>query len=300
MTDDSSHTPASANAAVTGRFHLGCAVWGHPGWVGPVFPERTPQRANLTEYCRRFTTVEGNSLFYALPGSETLERWRDTMPEGFLLLPKLPRDLTHEGALCAKPELRNLVLERLTVLGERLGPVFLQLPPSYGPERFDDLLTFLDDWPAGAPPLFVEVRHLGWFGERVAPRLHEALREHGIGRVILDTRPIYAFGDDPQRDNPRKKPRLPVPVEPPARRVMLRFVGHPERERNEPWLERWAELLDGWLREGRDVFAFCHCPVEDHSPFLARRLQELLEARGSPVPPMPWNELDEPRQARLF
>jgi len=283
------------------RFHLGCAVWGHPGWVGPVFPDGTPQTRFLEEYGKRFRAVEGNSFFYATPSSETLQRWAEVMPPGFRVLPKLPRELTHEGLLCAKPSLRDAVLERLPLLGAHLGPVFLQLPPSYGPLFFDDLLAFLDTWPSDAPPLLTEVRHLDWFAPDMAPRLHEALAERGVGRVILDTRPVYAFGDDPQRHSPRKKPRLPVPVEPPAERVMLRFIGHPERERNERWLPRWAELIDGWLRAGHEVFAFCHCPIEDHSPFIARRLQALLEARGASVPPLPWNTLDEPpRQARLF
>lgn len=289
------------DAAVSpGAFRLGCALWAHPGWVGPVYPERTPQRAQLEQYVKRFTAVEGNSIFYALPSTETLQRWHEAMPPGFRLLPKLPRDLTHEGPLCARPELLALVLSRLTALGEHLGPVFLQLPPGYGPLLFDDLARFLDGWPHDAPPLLVELRHLDWFAPDVAPRLYELLRERGVGRVILDTRPIYAFGDDPQRDSPRKKPALPVPVEPPASRIMLRFVGHPERERNERWLPRWAELIDGWLREGRDVFAFCHCPVEDHSPFLVRRLQQLLEQRGAPVPALPWDGLNEGRQTRLF
>lgn len=284
-----------------GGFHLGCAVWGHPGWVGPVFPERTPQRRNLEEYVRRFGVVEGNSFFYAIPARATLERWRDAMPDGFRILPKLPRELTHEGLLMARPSLRDHAIEHFAVLGEHCGPVFLQLPPSYGPLLFDDLLSFFDSWPDDAPALLVELRHLDWFAPDMAPRLHAALAERDIGRVILDTRPVYHFGDNPQRHSQRKKPRLPVPVEPPAKRVMLRFISHPQRELNEEWLPRWAELIDGWLREGREVFAFCHCPIEDHSPFIARRLQELLEARGAQVPPLPWNQIDEPpKQERLF
>lgn len=286
---------------MSGRFHIGCAVWGHPGWLGPVYPERTPQREQLAEYCKRFSAVEGNALFYGMPAPEVLERWRQTMPAGFELLPKLPRELTHEGPLAPRAALRDQVLQRLSVLAGRLGPVLCQLPPSYGPERRDDLLAFVRDWPPSAPPLAVEVRHLGWFEESVARALHDALAAAGVGRVILDTRPIFSFGDDPQRGNPRKKPRLPVPVAPPARHVLLRFVGHPQRPRNEPWLVRWAELIHAWLEQGRDVRAFCHCPVEDHSPFIARRLQELLEARGAPVPALPWATLDEAtRQARLF
>ena len=303
MTDQAPTSPVPhAHAPFRpGAFHLGCAVWGHPGWVGPVFPAGTPTRRNLEEYVKRFGVVEGNSIFYGLPVDSTIQRWRETMPDGFQMLPKLPREVTHAGSLMAQVAGRDVALAALALLGDRCGPMLLQLPPSYGPSFFDDLLAWLDAWPMTALAPLVEFRHLGWFGAEVAPRLHEALVDRGVGRVILDTRPIYHFGDDPQKDNPRKKPKLPVPVEPPAKRVMLRFVGHPERERNERWLPRWAELIDGWLREEREVYAFCHCPIEDHSPFIARRLQELLEERGAAVPPLPWNELEEPpKQASLF
>ncbi len=284
-----------------GAFHLGCAVWGHPGWVGPVFPAGTAQRRHLEEYVKRFAAVEGNSVFHGMPVRATLERWRDTMPAGFVMTPKLPREVTHAGPLAPRAADRDAALAHLALLGPHLGPILLQLPPRYAPVAFEDLLAFLDGWPDDAPAPLVEFRHLGWFSKDVAPRLHAALVERGVGRVILDTRPVYAFGDDPQRDNPRKKPRLPVPVEPPAARVLLRFIGHPDRAHNDRWLPRWAELVDGWLREGREVFAFCHCPDEDHSPWIARRLQELLEGRGAPVPPLPWDALREPpRQTRLF
>jgi uncharacterized protein YecE (DUF72 family) len=266
-----------------------------------VFPKRTPPRRQLEEYVKRFGAVEGNSFFYALPAPTTLERWRDTMPAGFQILPKLPRELTHEGLLMARPALRDHALSAFAILDEKCGPVFLQLPPSYGPLLFDDLLGFLDNWPDDAPPLLVELRHLDWFAPDMAPRLHAALAERDVGRVILDTRAVYHYGDDPQRHSQRKKPRLPVPIEPPGSRVMLRFISHPEHALNDRWLPRWAELIDGWLREGREVYAVCHCPIEDHSPFIARKLQALLEARDAPVPPLPWNQIDEPpKQERLF
>lgn len=293
--------PEPPAAHQPGAFHLGCAVWGHPGWVGPVFPAGTAQRRHLEEYVLRFAAVEGNSVFHGLPLSATVERWRATMPDGFQMVPKLPREVTHAGPMLAQLAARDVALGRLALLGARCGPILLQLPPRYGPTMMDDLLGFLDAWPTAAPAPLVEFRHLGWFAPDVAPRLHEALCERRIGRVILDTRPVYDCDDDPQQLNPRKKPRLPVPVEPPGRRVMVRFIGHPQREHNERWLPRWAELIDGWLREGREVYAFCHCPDEDHSPWIARRLQLHLEERGAPVPPLPWDQLREPpRQTRLF
>ena len=55
-----------------------------------------------------------------------------------------------------------------------------------------------------------------------------------------------------------------------------------------------------WLEQGIEVWFFVHCPYEEHSPGIARRFQRLLEARGAPVPPLPWDQLPPPRQAALF
>ena len=64
-------SPEPPAAHQPGAFHLGCAVWGHPGWVGPVFPAGTAQRRHLEEYVARFAAVEGNSVFHGLPLSAT-------------------------------------------------------------------------------------------------------------------------------------------------------------------------------------------------------------------------------------
>ncbi len=56
----------------------------------------------------------------------------------------------------------------------------------------------------------MEVRHPDWFKPPQAEALNECLKALGVGRVLLDTRPIYEVADDPQLDSERKKPRLPV------------------------------------------------------------------------------------------
>ena len=52
----------------------------------------------------------------------------------------------------------------------------------------------------------MEVRHPAWYTPQSGPRLDTLLRRLGLSRVVLDTRPIYSGRDDPQADNPRKKP----------------------------------------------------------------------------------------------
>ena len=282
-------------------FRIGCAVWAYKGWVGDLYPPKTPQHEFFENYVARLTAVEGNSMFYAIPSAEQVAQWAAGMPPGFEIFPKLHRSFTHEGPLVGRGREIAAFRERMQGFGAHLGALMAQLPPTYGPERLEDLATFLDAWPHDEIPLSLEVRHLGWWVSHHATRLFDLLHHHGVSRVLLDTRPIYSGRDDPQRDNERKKPRLPMTFDRPAPFVVVRYIGHQNPARNEPFLNEWADWITEWRAEGIDVTFFAHCPTEAFSPGIARRLQALLEARGADVPPLPWNTIPAtPKQASLF
>src|SRR5437879_2814711 len=58
-------------------FYIGCPMWGYKEWVGSgkLFPPRTSASDFLRLYSKKLTTVEGNTIFYALPSAETIARW---------------------------------------------------------------------------------------------------------------------------------------------------------------------------------------------------------------------------------
>ena len=62
---------------------IGCAVWSYPGWVGEVYPPKTPAKDYLRVYSNRFPAVEGNTTFYAIPDRATIDRWIAQTPAGF-------------------------------------------------------------------------------------------------------------------------------------------------------------------------------------------------------------------------
>jgi uncharacterized protein YecE (DUF72 family) len=283
------------------NFFLGCAVWAYKGWLGDLYPLQSRQADFLRLYSRRLTAVEGNTTFYAVPDRDTIARWVAETPPGFAFCPKLPRDLTHRQLL--QPAIAGAVqfIEQMQGLGDRLGPIFAQLPPHYGPARLDDLTAFLSTWPYREADLALEVRHPDWFREPHAGVLTAALQRFGVGRVLLDTRPIYDSPDDPQIQSERRKPQLPLQPSITAPFGLVRFISHPQREYNQPFLEEWATLIDGWLRQGVRIYFFVHCPIEARSPGMARYLQHLFEQRGVPIPPLPWNAFSRPpAQLSLF
>ena len=192
------------------NFYIGCAVWAYRGWVGELYPPGTRSGDFLNLYSRRFTTVEGNTTFYATPNAETVTRWATETPPGFEFCLKLPKNITHQKLL--QPHIPEALafLEQMRPLGTHLGPVFAQLPPSYSPALLDDLTAFLTAWPRSETPLALEVRHIDWFQEPHASNLTSLLEELGVGRVLLDSRPIYTGDDDPQLLSERRKPKLPV------------------------------------------------------------------------------------------
>ena len=284
-------------------FYIGCPLWGYKDWVGNFFPAHTLPGDFLRLYSRRLTAVEGNTIFYALPSSATIERWRQETPEIFRICPKVSRSISHGGNLAeGRDETRQLV-ERMKGLGTRLGPMFLQLPPAFGPAHLPQLEAFLTFWPSDVR-LAVEVRHPDFYTEEHSQTLNDLLQQHNAGRVMMDTRPIRTGSDAEKQllQARERKPDLPLQVVVTTDVIFLRYIGHPSMEVNEPFLQEWADRLAQWIRQGITLYVFCHCPFEVHSPVICRalyqRVQELVE-----LPPLAWETADQPEdieQGKLF
>jgi uncharacterized protein YecE (DUF72 family) len=286
------------------KLYIGCAVWGYKEWVGDLFPAGSKSGDLLSLYSRRLTTVEGNTSFYATPRQEIVQRWAAETPETFRFCFKLPREVSHEGPLSDKVELAKAFIERMSGLGERLGPYFLQLPPSYHPRQIEDLAAWLTAWPPEIP-LAVELRHIDWYDPINEDTIMQLLTAYGVGRVVMDVRPLD-LGPLPgaEEDLKRARDNKPdVPMHPlrSAPFAMVRYIGHPDIERNGPLLDEWADRIVDWIAEGTTVYFFLHCPVEARSPSICRELQRRLNGRPG-IPELPWDTLEggQLEQATLF
>ena len=283
------------------KFQLGCAVWSFPGWVGDFYPKGSNSKNFLDLYGQRFTTVEGNTTFYSVPGLDTIARWVDRTPDEFEFCLKLHRDITHSGLLVPQIPLAQQFYRVVSGLGDRLGTSFLQLPPRYGPASLRDLTQFLEAWPRDRAPIAVEVRHPAWFQDARAADLNAMLTDLGVGRVLLDTRPIYSTDDDPQKHSQRKKPKLPLPPIALGDTAFVRFISHPDPTVNLPYLEEWVDRVGAWLADGLRVYFFVHCPLEERSPHTARQFHEMLVEAGAEIPALNWPAIapPEPKPSQL-
>ncbi len=244
------------------KFYLGCAVWSYKGWIGNLYPQHSRSPDFLRLYSRYFNTVEGNTTFYAIPQPLTISRWAAQTPPGFKFCPKFPQEVTHRGLLKSSLPKAIEFLQIMAGLGDRLGTIFAQLPPSYSPEYLEDLQDFLVTCNSNAPcALALEVRHLDWFREPHCSKLNELLSRLKIGKVLLDTRPIYNCVGDPQANSRRRKPQLPLKPLLTSDFTIVRFISHPQQPENESLIREWVEdLLPLWLSEDKTIYFFVHCP----------------------------------------
>jgi uncharacterized protein YecE (DUF72 family) len=281
------------------NLYVGCAVWSFPGWQGDIFPAGTRSKKYLSFYSRYFPAVEGNTTFYAVPEEKVIDRWKAETPDGFRFCLKLPRDFTHSGLLL--PQLYKSIdfLDLVSKLEDKLAMVFIQLPPKYNPDYWDDLAEYLTGLADIGVPLALEVRNPEWFERQNMADLQELLAQLGIDLVILDTQPIYQTPSDPDFPFICKKPNVPLITEITGNKVLIRYVSHPRSAINEPFMRAWAERLQPLLLAGKEVYLFVHCPMEDLSPTNARLFQKILREQEIEVHDLPWQEAEPEAVSQL-
>lgn len=290
-----------ANPAV---LRVGCAMWANRAWIGPFLPAGTRPGDELAEYATWCTAVEGNTTFYALPPLDTVRRWAGATPTSFRFICKLPKTVTHEQRLRGVDAEVASFLRLFEPLGERLGPVSIQLPPSFGPGDLGVLAAFLRRAPREAT-WAVEVRHPEFFGGgRAHAWLDRLLADTGVERIIMDTHTLFSKPptDDAERDGWNNKPRLPVLSAVVTASPIVRFLGRTDPQETVAGWQPWLDVLAGWLADGRTPTMFVHTPDNVIALPLARLLHEQVAARFADLQPLPAPTVVEPpgEQQRLF
>jgi uncharacterized protein YecE (DUF72 family) len=129
-----------------------------------------------------FPCVEINSSFYRPHKPATYRRWAESVPAAFRFSAKVPKEITHVRRLREFDAPIDRFLSEVLMLGDRLGPLLIQLPPgarfepaTAGPflrafrARFDGLLA-------------LEPRHPTWFG----PEAEALLADARVARAAAD------------------------------------------------------------------------------------------------------------------
>ncbi len=148
---------AKGGSSVAGAY-VGTSGFSYATWKPGFYPAGTPQREFLRAYAERLPSVELNATFYRLPSEEQLRAWAEQTPPGFRFAVKMSRRVTHFG----DAGLAAAFCERVVALGDRLGPVLVQLPPSR--PRDDGWLELLRGSLDPERRYAFEFRHPSWEG----------------------------------------------------------------------------------------------------------------------------------------
>lgn len=232
---------------------IGGPIWANKEYVGKIYPSNAKERDFLHYYTRQFNTIELNSTHYQIPTAGMIAKWKTEATAGFVYCPKFPQIISHERQLIAAEGLTDEFVNAVLGLEEHLGMTFLQLPPSFGPDKWPVLETYLKDLPDELD-VAVEFRHSDWFGkaardggpfwQQTLERLY-ALHRHVVITDVAGRRDVLHMG-------------LSSPV------LTLRFIandGHPtDYSRTDAWVQR----LKTWFEKGlQTAYLFIHGGAEN-------------------------------------
>jgi len=232
---------------VSGTLFLGTSGFAYKEWKGPFYPETLKDREMLGYFAQRFRSVEINYTFRRQPSEQTLTTWKEQTPEGFTFALKAHQRITHTLRLRDADDAVSFFLDRARLLGDRLGPILFQCPPSL---RFDRAL--IEGFAGYLPPTAryaMEFRHPSW--EEARP----ILAEQGIAWCTAET--DESSGGEPSFE--------------PFGYFRLRKEAYGDDE-----IKAWAERFAPALGEGRDVFAYFKHEDKGAGPIFAERLAELI------------------------
>jgi uncharacterized protein YecE (DUF72 family) len=165
------HATPCENFITSSLIRLGCAGWSLSAKHATEFPR---QGSHLERYGQVFSSVEINSSFYRSHQPKTYARWAASVPDSFRFSVKIPRRISHELRLRDAEEVLNDFMQEVSLLGEKLGCLLLQLPPSLAFDKADahkffSLLRRLTNaW------LVCEPRHATWFTKDAAETMKDA------------------------------------------------------------------------------------------------------------------------------
>ena len=236
--------------------HIGTSGWHYEHWKGPFYPEDLSKQDFLDYYAEHFHTVEINNSFYQLPSEKALIRWRDSVPPGFIFAVKASRYITHMKKLKDPEEPVSVFLERISILGEKLGPILFQLPPKWN-FNHRRLEAFLEGLHPGYRYAF-EFRDPSWFDATA----YDALGKHGA------TFCIYDFSG---RLSPKKVT---------SGLIYIRLHGPSgpyQGQYGTDELAGWADDLLSWAKEGKEIYCYFDNDQAGYAAQDALRLKAMME-----------------------
>lgn len=233
------------------RIRIGTSGFTYRDWVGSFYPEDLPPADWLTHYASRLSAVELGASSHRIPGLEDVRHWTRALPASFQLC--LTASAVHtRHAVEGRPTALRGLLDAARQLGQRAGPVLVQLP--HGATRDVHTLTRLLS-PFGGLRLAVEPRR----DDPITDAVLRALSARGAALVVTDE--VVGM------------PRVEVT----SSFVYLRLRKVSDEHEWDQWVERMA-LLEA---RGLEVYAFLRQGRREPAALRALWLQARLAQRNA-------------------
>jgi uncharacterized protein YecE (DUF72 family) len=255
--------------------YLGTQGWSYESWVGNFYPQGAPAASWLELYAAQFNTVELDTTFYAVPRASSVAGWRTRTPVEFRFAAKFPRLITHEKQLADCRDETLAFLEAMTGLGDKLGPLLLQMPPSFSANQAGALSAYLEELPTGFR-YSLEIRHRSWLAKDALPKLLALLEKQAVALCLVQ----HAW-----------MPRLDEATAP---FTYIRWLGRREdipdddfskvRIPRDAQLDAWAAQVARYLSAGVIVYGYFNNHYQGHSPASVRALQTRLPGAQHHLP----------------
>ncbi|MBF6649496.1 DUF72 domain-containing protein [Methylobacter sp. BlB1] len=239
------------------RFYVGTSGWNYPDWQDGFYAGII-RRDRLKFYAQQFPAVEINGTFYRLQSPDTFQKWAQETPENFRFAIKANRYLTHHKKLMDPAASVLIEKNHAEALKEKLAVVLWQLPGLVKKDlvKLQQFIAALLQWKNVRHT--VEFRHASWFDDETAHYLAEA----GIA-VCLSDAEAWPMWDRVTTDL-----------------VYIRLHGHTQTyvsSYSEPELAQWAERIEQWLKQDKQVHVYFDNTAQGAAPHNALELQKLLQ-----------------------
>ncbi len=144
--------------------------------MGPFYPRNAQPGEYLKLYSSVFNAVEIDSTYYRTPSPLMVSNWRRVTPEGFVFTAKFPKKITHEQKLRDSAAQLERFYKSISELREKLGPLLIQLPPSFNYKKDKEALELFLGQIDGKYKHAIEFRNRSWF----KPDIYKLLQDHGV------------------------------------------------------------------------------------------------------------------------
>jgi uncharacterized protein YecE (DUF72 family) len=236
------------------QLFVGCTAWGMKEWKGTYYPAKTKAENYLFEYAKQFNTIELNSTHYGTPKPETLEKWYGDTPSDFKFCPKLHKAISHRKSLGMDSDIIENTLNSLSILNDKLGPIFIQLPPYFDSSKMSLLESFFKVIPTDFD-VSIELRHPSWFEDKhVTDDIQSLAVSYNKGLLITDVAG--------RRDVLHMRICNDY--------LMIRFVGNDLHPTDYNRVDEWVARINHYISQGlKKIYFFPHEPNNILAPQLA-------------------------------